>query len=354
MLARLARAYMRLGHSEKAIARADEALAIAEPHRLESIVAEAFVNKGSALPQVGRWREGIALLQAAIELAARAGNLALELRARNNFGSTLSTEDAQRAHQVFVEAHELALRLGVAQMSLWLRGTLAYDAYYLGSWDDAIRLCEEGHSLASSSADRSRFLWPVAQIAVLRGEDASGLLEELERHAAETSDPDQRVAPLALHGQLLARDGDLAGACELFRQWLGQGIQSATDARIALMRAALWMRDRDEARAAADEIERDPTSGTYIDMLRTWARAGLAVLEDRRAEGVHGFRDAVTGLSSRGWTLDAMLMRLDALILLPDEPAFAPWADEARAFFTEQRASTLLERLDRAAKARVG
>ena len=65
MLARLSRAHMRLAQWERAMARADEALAIAEPLRLDHVIAESFVNKGSALSGLGRVREPALLIGAA-------------------------------------------------------------------------------------------------------------------------------------------------------------------------------------------------------------------------------------------------------------------------------------------------
>jgi class 3 adenylate cyclase/tetratricopeptide (TPR) repeat protein len=354
MLARLARAHMRLGHSDEAIRRADEALAIAEPRRYEGIVAEGLVNKGSALNQVGRWREGSALLAAAIDLASDVGDVALELRARNNYATVLGSEDALRGYQVLAEAHDLALRLGVAQMAVWLKGSMAFVAYTSGDWDRAVALAEEGLQLPASPADRGRFLYTLAEISILRGEDPAGLIDEIEGNAAQSSDPDHQAAPMVLRGHVLLRDGDLEGACGVYRRWLGMASQSATDARVALMRTALRLRDLEQARTALEEIERDPASGMYIDMLRTWARAGLAALEDRRSEAAAGLQEAATGLAARGWVLDGALVKLDALIILPGEPAIAPWFEEARGFFRSIGARPLLELLDRMAEARAG
>jgi tetratricopeptide (TPR) repeat protein len=61
--ARLSRVLMRVSEYPAAIEAADRALAIAERDRLEAIVAEALINKGSTLGGLGRWREGSALLE---------------------------------------------------------------------------------------------------------------------------------------------------------------------------------------------------------------------------------------------------------------------------------------------------
>ena len=53
----------------ESVEAADRALAIAERLNLDPVVAEAFVNKGSALDQLGRRREAIALDEAALDMA---------------------------------------------------------------------------------------------------------------------------------------------------------------------------------------------------------------------------------------------------------------------------------------------
>ena len=128
MLARMSRAHMRLAQWERAVARADEALAIAEPERLDHVIAEAFVNKGSALSGLGRIREPHVLMESAIDLAAQTGEHSLELRARNNLASLLFLEDLPLAIVNAREAYDLATRFGIRQMARWLAGTILYES----------------------------------------------------------------------------------------------------------------------------------------------------------------------------------------------------------------------------------
>ena len=77
---------MRNERSEASITFADRALVIAERQDLERVAATALVNKGSALSQLGRRREGASLLESGIRLAEREGLAHLGLRARMNLG----------------------------------------------------------------------------------------------------------------------------------------------------------------------------------------------------------------------------------------------------------------------------
>jgi tetratricopeptide (TPR) repeat protein len=112
ILAHLSRGYMRRALADKAIDAADRALAIAEVLNLDAIVAEAFVNKGSALTIAGRRREATALLQAAVEMATAGSDRNFEMRARNNFASALADDEPARATRLVLEAVELARQLG--------------------------------------------------------------------------------------------------------------------------------------------------------------------------------------------------------------------------------------------------
>ena len=70
-LATLSRALMRTNQSDRAIVIADRALAVAEREGDVALVAEAFVNKGSALKNNGRSREGRVLLEAGVRIRGR-------------------------------------------------------------------------------------------------------------------------------------------------------------------------------------------------------------------------------------------------------------------------------------------
>ena len=98
-------------------------------------------------------------------------------------------------------------------------------------------------------------------------------------------------------------------------------------------------------------MEATPFLGRFSEATLALARAGVAALEGRSAEALAGFRSAVEDCTRAGSGLMAALAKLDALFLLPAEPAIADWADEAREAFEAVRSPALLARLDEAVAA---
>ena len=84
ILTNLSRALYRSGQPARAVEVADRALVVAERLDLEEILAEAFNNTAAGLSYLGRTREAVALMEAAIRVAETGGFRNAELRARNN------------------------------------------------------------------------------------------------------------------------------------------------------------------------------------------------------------------------------------------------------------------------------
>jgi class 3 adenylate cyclase/tetratricopeptide (TPR) repeat protein len=354
MLARLARAHMRLAQWDQALARADEALAIAEPLRLDHVIAESFVNKGSALSGLGRVREPALLIGAAIDLAAEVGDHALELRARNNLSSLLFLEDLPRAMAIIREAYDLAVRLGIGQMSRWLAGTVAYGSMYEGlDWDTDLRRLDDELGAVRAAADRARLLSMRRALMALRGEDTSAIRAEWDALRGSVADPDAAGWTLIDRGLEAQMAGRLAEALDAFRDAIAEGAQNTADARILLVHAAHWDGDPVAVRAARDEAFTEVWAGIWIDAMRDLADAGVHAVEGRTSEAISAFTRAIHGFERNGALFDVARAQLDAIILLPDEPIVRAWADEARDRFERLGARPFLERLEQALAARV-
>ena len=108
ILANLARVHMRLGHPDESIAAADEALAIAERLDLEPVVAEALVNKGSALKPLGGPSEAVALNEAALRMTQTFPSRNFEMRVRNNLAAVLGDDEPLRATELMLDSMRLA------------------------------------------------------------------------------------------------------------------------------------------------------------------------------------------------------------------------------------------------------
>jgi tetratricopeptide (TPR) repeat protein len=354
MLARLSRAHMRLSENDSAITRANEALAIAEPRRLTRIIAEAFINKAAALGASGGIREPEVLMSAAIELAAEAGDTTLELRARNNFAAVLSVNDGDRSQAVLREAYALATRLGVSQMSQWIIGAIASGAVAEGlDWDDSVQGLDAELELTRSAADRSRLLSVRVIFMRWRGEDVEEVLAEIEANAGSISDPDAD-AWLTYYGAITplleGRTDEAFAAC---RRALVYQSANRTDFRFGLALSAHLARDLEVAREALEGLGDETMVGYLVEGVAAVSAGGVAALEGRRGDALTHFRSAIHAFERSGNRFYVALTQLDALSLMPEEPAITDWADEARERFRIIKAPPLLALLDAAVAGRV-
>jgi class 3 adenylate cyclase/tetratricopeptide (TPR) repeat protein len=352
MLARLSRAHMRRVEEQQAVARADEALAIAEPRRLTRIIAEAFVNKAAALGGMGRLREPIVLMEAAIELAHELGDVALELRARNNLASVQGSEDGAAAIRVGREAYELATRLGVRGMATWLAGANGLGAVFEGlDWETALGVIDAEADATPSDGDRARLLAVREWFMAWRGEDLSEIGAERRRLAVSMSDPDMEAWDDLMPADAALVAGHYETAIGLFRKTARLSFQNVTEARFGLVMAAHMAGDLEAAYEGMAEVEKEGYAGNYIDGIKLLASAGVAGLEGRPSEAVADYRAAVERFRRNGARFIVALAQLDALTVLPDEPSIAGWADEARERFEVVKSAALLARLDEAVAA---
>jgi hypothetical protein len=190
-------------------------------------------------------------------------------------------------------------------------------------------------------------------IMVYRGEDIAATLAEWDELPESLSDPD-----IDAWSHLLPAVARLFGdrpqdAVPGIRAALAVSVQQATDARLALMRAAQWAGDIELAREALGLSEAAADLGRYMDAERALGRAGVAALEGRQGEALAAFRECIDVTRRWGCGLELALSQLCAIALPPDEDSIASSADEARAFFEQARMTPLLQRLDEAVAARV-
>lgn len=353
MLARLSRVHMRLGQSEQAVARADEALAIAEPHRYRRIIAEAFVNKSAALGAWQRIEEPKVLMLAAVELAHELGDITLELRARNNLGAVLATEDGDAAMRIAREAYELATRMGIGQMATWIAGGIAWGSTYEGlDWDAALRLLDSEIAGSLADGDRGRLVATHQLIVAWRGQEDQELAAERRRLLTSVSDPDTALWDMLVLAQVAVARGHYGEATRVFAEAVQIPGQNTTDARFGYVVSSQLARDVSAARAAREAMADEPYAGSYVDALRTLADAGVSALEGQTDDALVGYREALAIYARTGVRFHAALAQLAALVTLPDERSIDGWGTEARERFEVVGSDAMLERLEEALAAR--
>ncbi len=348
LLAHLSRAYMRLGLHDRAIETADRALLVAEPEDLREVVAEAFINKGSALGYVGRWREGAAILAAAVDLADEVGAIRVGLRARNNLGAVLFSDDVARTVEIGLDALELARRVGDRNMANWLAGATSGGRFTMGrDWDAGLARIAEALEGASDS-DRVALLGVALEYEFSRGQPRVEDVAEYRRLAGSVSDPDAAGTLIAIDAYEAWLRGDLRAASQAFLRAAASASQQSTKLGFWGVRLALWCGDADLTRQAVDALETDRVAGRLGRAIRLAGRAIVDALDGRHEAALRGFRGAIDDTRAAHADFQLAGIAIDARIALPDEPGILPWLDEARSILERIGARLYLDRLEAA------
>ena len=289
ILANLARVQMRLGHSVESIAAADEALAIAERLDLEPVVAEALVNKGSALSQLGRRREAIALDEAALRMAQALPNRNFEMRVRNNLASVLGDDDPVRATQIMLDSAEVAREMGDRGMYYWLTTQASWGIRAEArDWDEQMERLRGALDTATVRGDRIRLRSFLAGLEATRGEDLGTLEQELEDMLGDSTDPDQHYFALQAMAMAALFAGDAETAYLKAEKAMGLPMQGAEGAAGLALRAAIWAGDHKGIRISAAVVIGAPYSGPVSRCFRRAAEGAVAFVDGRPAEAVSG------------------------------------------------------------------
>ena len=127
------RGMFRSGRYAEAVTWCDRALALAEPIRLDDVIAMALITKGTSLEYLGHPREGIALLNGAYLDATAHGLHIPALRAGVNLAALTSNTDPRISLQWTRDGMAVARRLGLAGFSTYHAGN-ASAAIRLGDW----------------------------------------------------------------------------------------------------------------------------------------------------------------------------------------------------------------------------
>ena len=349
MLARLARGYMREGVTDKAVAAADRAIAIAEEHDLLAVAAEALVNKGSALSIMGRVHEPIALIGAALALAQKVGDRMMEVRIRNNYAVVLRSQDPQGTVVTLRETLDLARDLGDRAMYVWVAGTVAQDLFRMGrDWDAHIPVLQDALETATLRHDRLRMREHIAWFEVTRGEKLDTIGAELRAIVGDSDVPDD-IRPVAA---LEATAASMMGRHEEAYQHVLRVLEVQTQAPhagFALgLQIAIWGGMPARIAEMARRMLELPATEPLIRAGAAHARAALAAVEGRRTDAVAAIADAHALLTAVGARYMVARLAVEAAILLPDEPFVRELAAEARPILEELRARPDLERLDEA------
>ena len=347
--ATLSRAYMRNGESERSIEAAERALPVAEAARLDMVIAEAFVNKGSSLRRIGRMREALALLAAAVEMAKRGPDRGFEIRARNNYASILSDDDPVAGTQMVEEVMNLARDVGDRGMYTWLLGNQTASAWSEGrDWDRYIDELTEAYELSTLQADRVRLHTFLTLMHCARGERVDELLTANDDLVGDDPDIDNLFSKHMVRAEAALARGDPGAAFDAAFAAGQLHSQSPEIPAMVMLRSAVVGRDADRIRRAAREVADLPAGGAWTVVQRKEAAAALAAIDGRAAEASSGFVAVHAGLTDLGQHYEAAQSVIHALTLMPDASALRALAEAARPMLETLRARPLIDTLDAA------
>ncbi|MEX1296856.1 MAG: AAA family ATPase, partial [Candidatus Limnocylindrales bacterium] len=349
LLARLARAYMRLTRDEEAVAAADRSIALAEPLLLDRVVAEAMLNKGASLMKLGRVLEPKLLQSAGADLAHEVGDYDVELRGRANLSVFLFLHDLPAATELRRQAAELAGRLGSYKWQTWFISADVESAAEAGAgWQEALVEADRLLAEIDERVARTALLDVKSILQVKRGEDASETIAELLATARDAGD-EEGVAN-AEGNDAIRRlfEGRTSEALALARSATPRMGQNRILGSWVVLYAGFRLGDLEAVRQAEAEIREDKQFDNAHIATRALAAGILAGLEGRQEDAIEAFRAGVKYFDLAGWRYWSAHTKSVALAALPGEPAFDGWAEEARALFESVGAKPDLEWLDEA------
>jgi hypothetical protein len=265
LAAELARAHMLRGDTEAATSWASRAITAAEEEgsdEARGYAIDARVSLGTALAQADRPEEGLEQLGSAMRLAADAGLVSGELRARTNLAWLTASDDPRAAAETARRGVEVARQVGSREWLLQLldiAGILAVDT---GDWDWTHDQFAQLAEADLPTAYRLDFAATAAIIHALRGDpEPLAALDALGEH-----EPD--LDSHALGWTLLARAvaataaADIPAALELSRTVAARSIGFERAEALALNgRLAAWSGRMDEASSALQALEAEPVWG---------------------------------------------------------------------------------------------
>jgi len=282
-------------------------------------------------------------------MALRLPDRNFELRVSNNLASAMSDDEPAEATQMTLEAMELARRLGSRGMYNFLVGTSATGLHDDGhDWEPHTAVMREALETATIRSDRIRIRGLIALLETPRGLHLDEGAAEITEMVGDSTDPDDLFTlHMARAGAALVT-GDTQAAFDHALAATQTATQNAEVGYAGMLRAAIWARDLERARAAAAGISEVPATGAFMRAMRTHAAAAVAALEGRTSDAVAHFGEARTSLLEMEQHFVAAALVVDAAILLPGHPDVRSWAAEARARLELLDARPYLDKLDEA------
>jgi class 3 adenylate cyclase/tetratricopeptide (TPR) repeat protein len=343
----LARAHMLAGDLARAVETANASLVVAERHGLIPVVAQDLITKGTALGDLGRRREGVALLQGALELALEHELPTTELRARTNLSHLTWDDDPVAQLANLRAAFEKARRLGNRGWAVMLIGNLFDVLRATGDLDGALAALDS-LDLEGLPPQQQASLQSVRMTVLRYRQDPASARREVDRLAAlaaDATDLQGRYYALVFRAVAAGLDGDHEAAYALSERARDENPMGSGEWLFPAGEAAMWLQDPrrlDEVLAAL--AGRQPLGRMYAAW-RIEVAAARDALEGRPADARAGFEAARLRWDDLGLKLHAAQNRIHLALLCAGTPDAAIAAEEGRRLLDQIGAPTLLAQL---------
>ena len=349
-----AAAYARLDRLDQQVEWAERVLPIAEQLDLVEDLVAALLIHGTALGKAkARPREGKLIIRGAHALALANGYRDSEAVARTQLTFQEQWSEPAAGLELAREGLDIARQTGSRAYALYMVGNAYVCALRQGEWDWAAAMLEEIVPAGSDVGQYVEFICDRAVLSALRGGDASAEIARAAGQLAKVTDPQFRSYEAWARAWAAFSQGSYADAA-------AQAMKAAETTSFfgplglpLAGRAALWAGDLDAARNLLDDLERSHFRGQALSLDKAAVKAGILALEDKTADALAGYRDALRGWRTLGCVWDEALTVVDmATFLGPDDPAVRSAAEWASETLTNLGALPYLARLETALAAK--
>jgi class 3 adenylate cyclase/tetratricopeptide (TPR) repeat protein len=291
--AELARAYLLALRDAEAAEMSDRAIARAEQAGLEETVVDLLITRGTALGDLGRLHEAIALLQGASEIARSRDLPVAEMRADNNLGHLLAWHDHEAALHACRRGMEMANRLGDVRFIASFTWAVAAYLDLDGQFEEARRIRDDVREKVE--LPEQSYLWyermDLTAAAIQGDKIAADTALDLAQRMVDSNNPQSQAASPVQRAELLWLAGEFEAA---FEQALEIEHNSPLpDNYLIAFYAAAMLRDRDKLERVADGLDRCRARGRLVTVLELSVAGSLAALDGRTDEAVGEFSEAL-------------------------------------------------------------
>jgi class 3 adenylate cyclase/tetratricopeptide (TPR) repeat protein len=338
VLGALARSLVVAAKSEDGLRVGREALALAGELDLPELRAKALITIGDARIELGHL-QGMADYESGIALALEIDSPEAASGLVNLADTVMDLGELARSRELRAQAQQVAERHGDAKSLRWLEAELAGENYWLGDWDEALRIAD-GFIAWSEGGHRH---YQEAYCRVIRGRirlgrgDVAGALDDAREavdFARIVKDPQALFPALAFMARALfladQRDDALAQAIELLRM-----VRELRQTPVAY----IWLRDLALVLTGlgrgADLVE----ALTLIDKATPWLEAAWAIASGEPARAV----EIYARIGARPDEALARLRAAEVLSAAGRRPEAAAELERALDFFRSVKATAAIE-----------